>query len=569
MGIVELENMGKKALEQFPKVKCSAKRAYQLASVAASSEKFMSEGDVMKVSPNDGFEFFYGYYDKFPWDSTNRFILCLKVRQAYKAVAPKKTGVVGVIDTFGGNKFIKIGVTHSWNVQQGYMAQWMGPDYGKRIIYNDFQNGNYCSVNRNWEDRKVEKVFPLPIYDLARDDSFTFLLDFNWLHRMRPRHGYSNIPDAIKSVLCPDQACIWKKDIPSGAVAELFKYTDFVVYEPDESMQGAEHKVNHLIISPNCKRFMALHRWFQKGRKHIGLVTVNVDKTEMCNLSDDVFVSHYHWKNDDEILFFLRKEETGNHYYLMEDRTQEYKMFWPELNTDGHCNYPPDGSLIITDTYPNRKRIASVYLCTGEDNRSRKIARVSAPFRYDNECRCDLHPGCDRSEDKICIDSVHERKRGLYVMLNPLAVKAMVRAERIPRIIHNVWFGKGTKSQIAERNEKSWSAFCPSHTTMEWNEDTFNLSNCCQYVKEVYDAKKWALIFDNVRLKVLYEHGGIYFDSDMEVLKNFDGFLKNKGFFCTESHLAVSTAIIATESHAHWIKNCWMNTNIFLLSRIN
>lgn len=555
MGFVELENMGKQALEQLPLVKRSAKRAYQFANVVASSEKFKSKGDVVKVSPDDGFEYFYGYYDKSPWDITNRFMLCLKVRQAYKSVAPKETGVVGVIDTFDGNKFIKVGVTHSWNVQQGCMAQWMGPDYGKRIIYNDFRNGNYCSIIYNWEDRKVEKVLPLPIYDVARDGGFALSLDFSRLHRMRPGYGYSNIPDATKGVMCPDQACIWKMDISSGTVTELFKYTDFATFEPDKSMQGAEHKVNHLMISPNCRRFMVLHRWFQKGRKHTRLVTANVDKTEMYNLSDDVFVSHCYWKNDDEILSFLRKKETGNHYYLMKDRTQEYKTFWPELNTDGHCSYSPDGNLIITDTYPNRKRIASVYLCTEGDNKSRKIASVSAPFRYDNDCRCDLHPRWDRKGDKICIDSVHEGKRGLYIIPNPLSVKATVGEEKIPRIIHNVWFGTGTKSRIAKRSEESWSTFCPSYTVMEWNEDTFDLSDGCPYVKEAYDAKKWAFVSDYVRLKVLYEHGGIYFDSDMEVLKNFDRFLKYRGFFCAESHFTVSTAIIAAEPHAPWIKD--------------
>lgn len=92
----------------------------------------------------------------------------------------------------------------------------------------------------------------------------------------------------------------------------------------------------------------------------------------------------------------------------MRDKTQEYKLYWPELNTDGHCSYSPDRRYIITDTYPNRKRIASVYLCTEEENTSRKIARVFSPFRYDNDCRCDLHPRWSRSGDKICIDSVHE-----------------------------------------------------------------------------------------------------------------------------------------------------------------
>ncbi|MCD8368963.1 MAG: glycosyltransferase family 2 protein [Clostridiales bacterium] len=415
MGFTEIEKAGKQMFEQFPVIKRSAKRVYQLASVATSNEKFKSEGDVVKVSPDDGYEYFYGYYDKSPWDATDRYMICIKVKQAYKSVAPKEPGVVGLIDTANGNKFYKIGTTHSWNVQQSCMAQWMGPDFKSRIIYNDFRDGKYCSVIYSLKTKNEEKVLPLPVYDVARDGSFALSLDFSRLHRMRPGYGYSNLPESTKGELCPDKPCIWKMDIETGEVMELFKYTDLAAFEPDESMVGAEHKVNHLMISPNGKRFMVLHRWFQKGRKHTRLVTVNVDKTEMYNLSDDVFVSHCYWKNDEEILSFLRKK-TGDHYYLMKDQTQEYKMYWPELNTDGHCSYSPDGSLIITDTYPNRKRIASVYLCTENDNRSRRIARVFAPFRYDNDCRCDLHPRWNRAGDKICIDSVHDGKRGLYVI---------------------------------------------------------------------------------------------------------------------------------------------------------
>lgn len=419
MGFVEIEQAGKKALEQFPIIKRIAKRVYQLTSVAISNENFKSEGDIVRISPDDGFEYFYGYYDKSPWDATDRYMICLKVKQAYKSVAPREAGIVGVIDTKDQNKFYKIASTHSWNVQQGCMAQWMGPDYKSRILYNDFREGHYCAVIYDFKNKKEEKVLPMAAYDVAGNGKFILSLDFSRLHRMRPGYGYSNLQDITKGVLCPEQGCIWKVEVDTGNITELFKYTDFMTFEPDQSMAGAEHKVNHLMISPNCQRFMILHRWFKKGRKHTRLVTANIDGTEMYNLSDDVFVSHCYWKNDEEILSFLRKKETGDHYYLMKDKTHEYKMYWSELNTDGHCSYSPDGNLVITDTYPNRKRIASVYLCTEEDNRSRRIARVAAPFRYDNDCRCDLHPRWNRKGNKICIDSVHEGKRGLYVLQVP------------------------------------------------------------------------------------------------------------------------------------------------------
>jgi glycosyltransferase involved in cell wall biosynthesis len=436
MGFVEIENAGKRMLEQFPVIKRSAKRVYQLASYATSREKIKYEGDVVRVTPDDGYEYFYGYYDKSPWDATDRYMIALKVKQAYKAVAPKEPGVVVIIDTKNDNKVYEIGITHSWNVQQGCMAQWLGSDFKSRIIYNDFREGKYCSVIYNIESKSEEKELPLPVYDVARDGSFALSLDFSRLHRMRPGYGYSNNTEETKRERCPDKTCIWKMDIETGKIKELFKYTDMANFEPVESMKGAEHKVNHLMISPNGKRFMLLHRWFQKGRKHTRLVTVNIDKTNMYNLSDDVFVSHCFWKNDNEILSFLRKQETGDHYYLMKDKTQKYQMYWPEFNTDGHCSYSPDGNMIITDTYPNRKRLASVYLCTVADNKTRRIARFFAPFRYDNDCRCDLHPRWNHAGDAVCIDSVHDGKRGIYVISIPEV--DLVRYERTAEQNHTV-----------------------------------------------------------------------------------------------------------------------------------
>jgi len=438
------------------------------------------------------------------------------------------------------------------------MAQWMGPDFRSRLIYNDFRDGHYCSVIYNVKDLREERVLPMPIYDISRDGKVALSLDFSRLHRMRPGYGYSNLPDRFANIKCPAETCIWKIDVESGTATDLLKYTDFAAFEPDASMEGASHKVNHLMISPNGKRFMVLHRWFHKGHKHTRLVTVDMDGSGMYNLSDDVFVSHCYWKNDGEILSFLRKKETGNHYYLMKDKTQEYKMLWPNLNTDGHCSYSPDGNFIITDTYPNRKRIASVYLCKedgGEYGVSQRIARVFSPFRYDNDCRCDLHPRWNRDGSKVCIDSVHEGRRGIYEIKIPTKKTSVAIETKIPKIIHCVWLGNGKQSRIAMQSQNSWRVFAPDYEIKIWNENNFDLEGCCQYVKDAVKAKKWAFASDYIRLKVLYEYGGIYMDSDFEVLKDFSEFLQYDGFFCTESHYTVCTAIIAAKPHAEWIKD--------------
>lgn len=401
--------------DKVPVVKHALKRVFQLTMFALSREKIKVEGDVRRVTPVDDFEYFYGYYDKSPWDASGRYMICIRVKQAYKSVAPKERGEVVLVDTKNENIIIKVGKTDTWNVQQACMAQWLGPEFKSRLIYNDFRGGKYCSVIFNVEKMKEERELPMPVYDVSRNGKFALTLDFSRLHRLRPGYGYSNLKDETQGELCPDKTCIWRMELEDGKITPLLTYKDISMFEHTESMDGAEHKVNHLMISPNGERFMVLHRWFKNGLKTTRLVTCNTDGTDLYNLSDDGMASHSFWKNDKEILSFLRKKDTGDHYYLMKDKTQDYRLLWPELYFDGHCSYSPDRKYVITDCYPNSKRIAAVYLCS-EDGSVKRIARVFSAFRYDNDCRCDLHPRWRRDCKQICIDSVHEGKRALYVI---------------------------------------------------------------------------------------------------------------------------------------------------------
>ena len=415
MDFVSIENKGKKILAKFPKTRRFFKGIYHRVSYFLSKDKIQYEGDLIRISPDDEFEYFYGYYDKSPWDITDRYIIALQVKNAHKVPDSIETAKVVVFDTKNSNNMEIIGTTHCWNTQQGCMAQWLGPDFKSKIIYNDFRNNKYVSIVYDFISKTEEKVYDMPIYDVSKDGRYALTLDFSRLHRLRKGYGYANKIEETRKEKCPDKTCIWRIDLKTCKISSLIKYTDLAGFETRDEMKDAEHKVNHIMISPNGKRFMVLHRWFKHKEKFTRLITMNSDGTDMYNLSDDNFVSHCCWKNDKEILSFLRKNETGDHYYLMEDKTQEYKILWEELNTDGHCTYSPNGKYIITDTYPNRKRIANVYLCE-EGKHSKRITRVFAPFKYDNDVRCDLHPRWDHKSEKVCIDSVHEGKKELYVL---------------------------------------------------------------------------------------------------------------------------------------------------------
>ncbi len=402
-------------LNKHPAIKKGVKRVYQRA-MYAISPKIKSEGNITRLSPNDPkHEYFFGYYDKSPWDATGRYVLCLKAKDTWSRVASDEPANILLIDTAlpetDTNRYREITSTHTWNVQQGCMMQWLGPDYDKEIIYNDCRDGKYCSIIRDVFTGE-ERLINSPVYSVSPDGVFALTLDFSRLHRLRPGYGYSNIADWTEGVLIPDEPCIWKIDLKNNITTPLLSYADFACLNPRLEMKGAEHKVNHIMLSPNGKRFMVLHRWLQGSRKYSRLITCNADGSDMYILSDDDMVSHCCWKNENVILAFENKKDGGIGYYLMKDKTQKYKHLWKDISTDGHPSFSPDGKSIVMDTYPNRSRIQTIRVMNGVARVS--VAKVFSPFKYDNDTRCDLHPRWSRDGKKICFDGTFEGYRGLY-----------------------------------------------------------------------------------------------------------------------------------------------------------
>lgn len=100
----------------------------------------------------------------------------------------------------------------------------------------------------------------------------------------------------------------------------------------------------------------------------------------------------------------------------------------------------------------------------------------------------------------------------------------------IPKTIHYCWFGGNPLPEETIRYIESWKKFCPDYQIKEWNETNFDI-HCCKYVEEAYTAKKWAFVSDYARFLALYKEGGIYFDTDIEVLRSFDDLLGYNAFF--------------------------------------
>lgn len=126
----------------------------------------------------------------------------------------------------------------------------------------------------------------------------------------------------------------------------------------------------------------------------------------------------------------------------------------------------------------------------------------------------------------------------------------------IPKVIHYCWFGGNPKSADIERYISTWKNVLHGYELVECNETNFDV-NSTAWTKEAMDCRKYAFVSDYVRLKVLYEHGGIYMDTDVEVLKTFDGLLSLPYFIGAENTMhGINTATIGVEPHSQWIKQC-------------
>jgi hypothetical protein len=112
----------------------------------------------------------------------------------------------------------------------------------------------------------------------------------------------------------------------------------------------------------------------------------------------------------------------------------------------------------------------------------------------------------------------------------------------IPKKIHYCWFGRNPKPKLAEKCIASWKKYCPDFEIIEWNEDNFDVS-LNGYTRMCYENKKYAFLSDYVRLLVVEEHGGVYFDTDVEVIKPIDALLENNAFYCFETPEFVATGL--------------------------
>lgn len=411
---MKYNNLEKKialVLSNFPKTKLFIKKSYQRFNAFFYKKKYTYECNFpLKELSYQGEESFFGYYDKSPINETNTYIIFQSVTFSTKQTPRTDLGISIVLYNIIDDEYEKIDTSYAYNWQQGSKLMWINND---EFVYNNFdkENMKYTSKIYNVKTQNF-RIINYPIYDAT--NKFGVSLNFERLNIGRGDYAYNNLKQSID---WDDNSCdgLYYIDFDEETSNLIVSLDQVIKNNYKSTMRGAKHKFNHIMLSPNKEKMMFMHRWFtSNGQRFDSLYICSIKGNDLKLIADDGMVSHCCWKNDNEIVAYLRDKEKGDKFYLIDINSKEKKIIgMGQLDKfgDGHpsCN----NEKILFDTYPNKSRMKELYVFDIKKNQLDQLGEFYESLNYYAETRCDLHPRYSFDGKMIFIDTVHSGKRKL------------------------------------------------------------------------------------------------------------------------------------------------------------
>ncbi len=381
---------------------------------------------VRAVSPDDDKHYFFGYFDKFQFNSTDTLLLANRIDFTARQQRFGEKNTVGILDPQTCT-FTPLAETLAWNWQQGSMLQWFSDH---EIIYNDVEGDHYVARILDIGNGRT-RTLCRPIYCLTQDRRYAVSVNFARLGRERPGYGYDGLWDPTIDAAHPGDDGIFLLDIEKNEVRLILSLDRIVHAYPRESMWETPSWFNHLLFNPSGTRLAFFHRWRtwkDNTRGHLThMFTVNRDGTGLYPLNLEDMSSHYAWLDDTRIINFsnrFRRDATGPthipdwQYYLYEDQTPDVQVIARDtFPGDGHCIGSPDRKWMVTDSYPygqgDFRRLFLYHFQTGQ---TWEIGKFWADPSYPVPTRCDLHSRWSHDGHRLTFDSIHEAgRRRIYL----------------------------------------------------------------------------------------------------------------------------------------------------------
>lgn len=400
-----------KLLSKFPVIKKISKAFYSrlnyLLNKPSSNQK--SDYDIVEVG-NYNSETFFGYYDKSPMNSSGLTLCCISLTKTSKKPLINQLKIV-VIDK--NNDEICHVNTNTYNWQQGPRCFWLSDDL---FIFNDFCNDltKYVAKVFSVDKKKVISVIDAPAQDSFKD-KFVLSINYQRLMTLRPDYGYRNLELLDESDLLKlDNDGIWKFNLCDLNVELIISLEKVVNFKPKVDYKQFFNKVNHVMISPDGTKFIFIHRYLKGKQRFDRLILSDANGKLLRVLADNEMVSHCNWLSNSEIIGYLRGPDGADCYYKINVNSCDYEAFdIPKLGTFGDGHPSRKGDWVVTDSYPDKSRIQTLYMFNYKTNELKILAELFHGFSYDGESRCDLHPRVSMDGKRVYFDTVFSGKRKL------------------------------------------------------------------------------------------------------------------------------------------------------------
>ncbi len=369
---------------------------------------------ITKISPDDGYHYFFGYYDLQPYDKTGKWHLAHRVQFADRLPTADDVCEIGVIDV-AARRFIKVGETTAWNFQQGAFLNWFSEN---SVIYNTFIGDKLCSVVKDLNGNTVRE-FLMPIASLSEDKKWALSINFARVYAFRPGYGYAAAKDEHADVNAPADDGVYLMDTQSGECELLLSYADLVTKCPEPPYTDGKLVINHVTFNPSATKFIMLFRNFPENgvNKRTQLLVIGRDKT-VKKMTDYQINSHYSWKNDGEFMIWSLLEE-GKGIYFFNAETGERKRLNNEIldKDDIHCLFSPDHSCFIGDSYPYVDGFRHIYKYNFADGSVEDLVKMKHDEPKIGDIRCDLHARFHQDSKKVSFDSYCGDYRAIYELV--------------------------------------------------------------------------------------------------------------------------------------------------------
>lgn len=380
-----------------------------------------------KLSPDDGYHYFFGYYDINTYHENGKYHLANRVKFMDRLPTKDDVCELGYID-LETLKFHKFAETTAWNFQQGALLTYNKANYDE-VFYNVRKGDSEFSTCRH-NLKTGEKFYTdRACANISMDGKLGVAINFSRIYDFRPGYGYSDVKDPWADVNAPEDDGVYIVDMQTGKSKFIISLARMLKEFPNEVFPNGKFLINHITFNPSANRFLMLLRNFAKegsaanGGWKTSLYTSDLEGN-MYELIHNGFVSHYHWKNDEEVMFYCQKGNIRS-THVLRDLTQDYTTYaepiWTydvtktgDFHNDIHCLYSPDMKYFIGDGYPQDDHCRHLYLYNLETGKTELLFRDYSVIPDIEDIRCDLHNRWNTTSDKFSFDSTRNGKREIY-----------------------------------------------------------------------------------------------------------------------------------------------------------